>query len=190
MTICPNQFVNYAPTNWWTSICFVSKFWSHKISYRLRPSHWKSCDRRMKMRLHSFWLRMSLRVARHKLRIIHWKIVQMSQWVVREPQILKRKTKQVRKKAQKRQVRKRKNSQSEPVVEESEIPRVPCTESTEIEQSSAESRKYICDQCNRGFQRPSRFLAHYRSVHLKQFERKICPYCPRSFTMSSSCKLE
>lgn len=98
------------------------------------------------------------------------------------------KIKPVRKKAPTRPVRKRRISQSEPVVEESNG--VPCTESTEIDPSSAEPRKYICDQCNRAFQRPSRFLAHYRSVHLKQFERKICPYCPRSFTMSSSCKLE
>lgn len=54
--------------------------------------------------------------------------------------------------------------------------------------SDVNSRKFNCDKCNKGFHRPSRFLAHYRSVHLKQFDRKMCPYCPRSFSMSCSCK--
>lgn len=49
-------------------------------------------------------------------------------------------------------------------------------------------KKYICDQCGRAFRFPSRFIAHYRNVHLKQYERRICPYCPRAFTLSSSCE--
>lgn len=45
-------------------------------------------------------------------------------------------------------------------------------------------KQYICEKCNIVCMYPSRFLAHYRRSHLKQFERKICPYCPRAFTLS------
>lgn len=49
-------------------------------------------------------------------------------------------------------------------------------------------KKFICDQCNHAFRYPSRFIAHYRNVHLKQYERRNCPFCPRAFTLSSSCE--
>lgn len=55
--------------------------------------------------------------------------------------------------------------------------------------AETERKKYECDKCGRKFDYPSRFVAHYRNAHLKQFERKVCPYCPRAFTVSSSCKL-
>lgn len=45
-------------------------------------------------------------------------------------------------------------------------------------------KQYICEKCDIVCMYPSRFLAHYRRSHLKQFERKICPYCPRAFTLS------
>lgn len=54
--------------------------------------------------------------------------------------------------------------------------------------TETEKKKYECDKCGRKFDYPSRFVAHYRNAHLKQFERKVCPYCPRAFTVSSSCK--
>lgn len=49
---------------------------------------------------------------------------------------------------------------------------------------SENKKQYICDKCNVVCLYPSRFIAHYRRSHLKQFERKICPYCPRAFTLS------
>lgn len=58
----------------------------------------------------------------------------------------------------------------------------------EVGTSETAKKKYICDQCGRAFRFPSRFIAHYRNVHLKQYERRICPYCPRAFTLSSSCE--
>lgn len=56
------------------------------------------------------------------------------------------------------------------------------------EGNDAKRKKFICDQCNRDFRYPSRFIAHYRNIHLKQYERTVCPYCPRAFTLSSNCK--
>lgn len=47
-------------------------------------------------------------------------------------------------------------------------------------------KRYICDKCETVFSYPSRFLSHYRRSHLKEFQRKICPYCPRAFTLSTS----
>lgn len=54
--------------------------------------------------------------------------------------------------------------------------------------NEAKRKKFICDQCNRDFRYPSRFIAHYRNIHLKQYERTVCPYCPRAFTLSSNCE--
>lgn len=51
-------------------------------------------------------------------------------------------------------------------------------------------KKYICDKCGDVLLYPSRFLAHYRRSHLKQFERKTCPYCPRAFTLSTTGRFD
>lgn len=54
--------------------------------------------------------------------------------------------------------------------------------------SEKDRKKFICDQCGRGFPVPSKFLSHYRSIHLKEYQRKACPYCPRTFKSSSTSK--
>lgn len=51
-------------------------------------------------------------------------------------------------------------------------------------------REFICDKCGVAFLFPSRFIAHYRRSHLMQFERKICPYCPRAFTLSTTGNMQ
>lgn len=48
-------------------------------------------------------------------------------------------------------------------------------------------KKFICDKCGRILKRRASFLSHYLVTHLKQIQRKKCPYCPRLFTMSSGC---
>lgn len=60
--------------------------------------------------------------------------------------------------------------------------------SVNSESSTRKSKKFNCDVCLRGFQRPSSFLGHFRNVHMKQFKRQKCPHCPRLFTISSGCK--
>lgn len=59
-------------------------------------------------------------------------------------------------------------------------------ENVSIVGEASTRKRYICDKCETVFSYPSRFLSHYRRSHLKEFQRKICPYCPRAFTLSTS----
>lgn len=54
--------------------------------------------------------------------------------------------------------------------------------------SSRKTEEFICDKCGRVLKRRASFLSHFLSTHLKQHQRKKCPYCPRLFTMSAGCK--
>lgn len=47
------------------------------------------------------------------------------------------------------------------------------------------TKRYICEKCGRALRGPKAFLSHFRGTHLKQIERKKCPYCPRYFTVSA-----
>lgn len=64
------------------------------------------------------------------------------------------------------------------------------TDTENAYESEKDRKKFICDQCGRGFPVPSKFLSHYRSIHLKEYQRKACPHCPRTFKASSTSKFK
>lgn len=86
-----------------------------------------------------------------------------------------------------RQVNRKKVKHKEAIIDDSKLVKPEILSDDEKNTCETIGKKFICDQCSRAFRYPSRFIAHYRNVHLKQYERRICPYCPRAFTLSSSC---
>lgn len=86
-----------------------------------------------------------------------------------------------------RTVNRKKVKQKKPNIDDGKLSKTEIISDDEKNACETSGKKFICDQCSRAFRYPSRFIAHYRNVHLKQYERRICPYCPRAFTLSSSC---